>query len=397
MKRMCAVVGVAVLVAVSGGQAEIQVNSYVQHNQTSAAVAMNDTGAFVVVWRSHLSDGRGGGVYGRCFAADGTPSGEEFRVNVSTVDVGGWKPAVAMSPSGSFVVVWIAARAGSCNAVARMFDAQAAALTDEILVSNAPAAVESAPSVAMNSSGTFVVAWNSWSDDGHLGQSYVCGCVFAPDGLPVTDTFLVDDATQANWPDVAMDESGGFVITWIRMGDTYNRPYGEHIMLRRYRSNGMAAGQAVQVTGDLNSRWYGPSVAVADGGFMLTWALGPFPYNIWAQCFDQVALPITEPYLVNTRVQGNQGRPRIAGAGAQGYLIVWDSDNPDGRGCSVRGQWCTPSGELAGNELTLSGEGAGRQWYPDVAVAADGRYVVAWVGEGQDGSGYGILAEVGHQ
>jgi hypothetical protein len=37
----------------------------------------------------------------------------------------------------------------------------------------------------------------------------------------------------------------------------------------------------------------------------------------------------------------------------------------------------------------------GRQWYPDVALGAGGRYVVVWISESQDGSGYGVFGEVG--
>ncbi|MBN1361157.1 MAG: hypothetical protein JW993_11210 [Sedimentisphaerales bacterium] len=395
-KKVCAVIGAILLGLAAGGRAEVQVNSYVQHNQTGTAVAMNDSGNFVVVWRSHLADGRGGGVFGRTFTADGTPSSEEFKVNLSTVDVDGWHPVVAMDPSGGFVVVWVARRAAGASTVARVFGPEGQPLTDELQVGTAPDAVESGPSIAMNSTGAFVVAWTSWCDDGHLGRTYVSACVYDPDGSPVTDVFLVDDVPQGLWPDVAMDESGGFVTSWIRMGDTYNRPYGEYIMLRRYRPDGLAAGTAVQVTDNLNNRWYGPSVAGApDGSFVLTWAVGPFPYNVWAQSFDATGMPVTEPYLVNTSVQGNQGRPCIAGAAGQDYLIVWDCDLLDGTACGVRAQFCTPNGAFVGDELVLTADGCGRQWYADAAMAADGRYVVVWVGDGQDGSGYGVFADVG--
>ncbi len=396
-KKLCAI-GVVVLALSAAGRAEFQVNSYVQHNQTHAVVAMNDAADFVVVWRSHIADSRGGGVYGRRFSADGAPSGEEFKINLSEMDVGSWHPAVAMSPSGSFVVAWAAARGDGSHIVARMFDAQGAALTGELQVGIAPNAVESAPSIAMSSTGTFVIVWTSWYEDEHLGKSYVSGCICGPDGSPMTDTFLVDDQPQGCWPDVAADDLGGIVITWIRMGDVYNRPYGEYVMFRRYRWDGTAAGTAVQVTDNLNSRWYGPSVAAApDGSFVLTWAVGPFPYDVYAQPFDSAAMPITAPCVVNTCVQGNQGRPRIATAAGQEYVIVWDSDSLDGTGCCVRAQFCTPSGELVGDELALTASGMGRQWYPDAAMAADGRYVVVWISDCKDGSGYGVCAEIGPQ
>jgi hypothetical protein len=66
-----------------------------------------------------------------------------------------------------------------------------------------------------------------------------------------------------------MDEAGRFVVAWVRMGDTYNRPYGEYVMLRQFDADGMPLGPEMLLTGDLNSRWYGPAVATGgDGGFV---------------------------------------------------------------------------------------------------------------------------------
>ena len=107
--KLCAQLAVAaVLLLATGGWAEFQVNTYTEHNQTHAAVAMNDAGEFVIVWRSHPADGRGGGVYARPFDADGTPLCDEFKVNSTPADVDNWTPAVAIGPSGDFVVVWVA-------------------------------------------------------------------------------------------------------------------------------------------------------------------------------------------------------------------------------------------------------------------------------------------------
>ncbi len=108
-RRICASIGI-VLALATGAFAQIQVNGYGPHHQTHPAVAMNDDGDFVVVWRSHVADGRGGGVFARRFDADGTALGDEFKVNLSDVDVDNWSPAVAMAP----------VRAGSSMASAEM-------------------------------------------------------------------------------------------------------------------------------------------------------------------------------------------------------------------------------------------------------------------------------------
>ena len=265
------------LVVTASGRAEFQVNTYTEHNQTHPSVAMNQAGDFVVAWRSSTSDGRGGGVYARCFAADGTPLDEELKVNTSQVDVDNWTPAVGINADGGFAVAWVAVENGDCDIVARVFDRQGAAVTDEFQVNESTSATgQSMPNIAMRSTGEFVVVWTDWSEGCYTGKSRVLGRVFQPDGSPFGGEFVVGESTNADWPDIGMDDSGRFVVAWIRMGDTYNRPYGEYIMFRQYQADGTPAGPAVQVTADLNSRWYGPSVAVAPSGeFAVTWAIGP--------------------------------------------------------------------------------------------------------------------------
>ena len=395
--RLCAAVVIALAVA-SGGQAAMQVNTYTEHHQIDPAVAMNDSGDFVVVWRSHVADGRGGGVYGRRFGADGEAAEEEFKINIGAIDVDNWTPAVAISPSGTFVVAWPTSQNGDADLVARMFDVDGTALTEELPVAVSPSAVASTPSIAMNTAGDFVIVWTNWHGDNYIGRSYVVARVYDANGAPVSDEIAVGERTQQMWPDVAMDDAGRFMVTWIRMGDTYNRPYGEYIMVRQFEADGTPLAREVPLTEDLNSRWYGPSVAAnCAGGFLVTWAVGPFPYDICAQPFDPDGVPITPPYMVNTLLDGNQGHPRVTCNGTDEYLIVWDSHGAAGAACQVRGQFCTCDGEIDGDEMMLNTEPSGRHWYPDAAMAADGRYVVVWISEDLDGSGYGVFAEVGQK
>ncbi|MBN1509153.1 MAG: hypothetical protein JW955_20070, partial [Sedimentisphaerales bacterium] len=102
-EKVCAV-SVSLVILAGLCRAEFQVNTYTTHHQTHPAVAMNEAGEFAVVWRSNCNDGRGGGVYARCFNAAGAPISNEFEVNVSEADVDNWTPAVAISPAGDVVV-----------------------------------------------------------------------------------------------------------------------------------------------------------------------------------------------------------------------------------------------------------------------------------------------------
>jgi hypothetical protein len=66
-------------------------------------VALDANGDFVVVWEQPDADGRG--VFGQRYASTGAPQGDAFRVNVITTSDQRF-PSVAMSSSGDFVVVW---------------------------------------------------------------------------------------------------------------------------------------------------------------------------------------------------------------------------------------------------------------------------------------------------
>jgi hypothetical protein len=388
---------VAALISVLSLSAEgrFQVNQYGQHEQTFPAVAMNASGQFVVVWRSHINDGRGGGVYARRYGADGSPVSDEFKVNTTDVDVDDWTPAVAMNGSGGFVVVWVASREGDTDIVARMFDSQGGSLTDEVPVSLSPNAAQSSPAISMNSSGSFIVVWTGRYGDAVRGRSYVSGRVFNSNGSAASEEFRVCGHAQEDWPSVAMDDNGRFVVSWIRMGDTYNRPYGEYVMYRRFEADGRAMGEAVSVTGDLNSRWYGPAVAAdRTGGFVITWAVGPYPFSIVAQGFDSSGAATTQPYTISEGGQGNHGHPAIAGNGEGDFLITWDNQCTDGRRCGVSSRLCMCSGEPAGQEVVLCDLQVERQWYAKVAMANDGRHVVVWIGQTSDGS-YDIYGQIG--
>ena len=59
----------------------------------------------VVVWRSDGQDGSGRGVFGQRYASSGAPQGAEFRVNTFTTSEQRY-PSVSADASVSFVVAW---------------------------------------------------------------------------------------------------------------------------------------------------------------------------------------------------------------------------------------------------------------------------------------------------
>jgi hypothetical protein len=81
---------------------------------------------------------------GQRWNADGTPIGDNFQVNQSTIGLS--SPRVASDPSGNFVVAWNA----NPHALARRFDSHGAALGDEFEVAEYTTGSQYASGVAMS-------------------------------------------------------------------------------------------------------------------------------------------------------------------------------------------------------------------------------------------------------
>src|SRR5258706_415091 len=81
------------------------VNTTTVDDQDLPSVAMDAAGNFVVVWMSKNQDGSGKGIYGQRFNAVGTRIGGEFLINTTTLNNQD-QPTVAMSSTGQFIVAW---------------------------------------------------------------------------------------------------------------------------------------------------------------------------------------------------------------------------------------------------------------------------------------------------
>ncbi len=196
--------------------AEFPVNQTTDYSQWLASVDMDDAGNFTVAWQSEEQDGNGYGVVGRMFNADGAAFTDEFVVNTYT-DANQWRPSLACDANGNFVVAWVSQEQdGSGDGVfAQRFDNTGAAVDAEFQVNTTTDGAQSmrwGRSAAMDDAGSFAVVWESADSDG----KGVFGQVFSSDGVPVGGEFQINTyptGDQAN-PAVAMDAGGGFIVAW---------------------------------------------------------------------------------------------------------------------------------------------------------------------------------------
>lgn len=94
-------------------------------------------------------------------------------------------------------------------------------------------------------------------------------------------------------------------------------------------------------------------------------------------------------FSVNTNTAFNQTAPEIAALPDGGYVIVWGTLDAaqDGNSSAIKAQRFDADGNPVGPELLVNSEAAGSQFTPDIAVFADGSFVITWTSNdpAQDG------------
>jgi hypothetical protein len=201
------------------GAAEFQVNQYTTNGQYDSTISHDSSGGFVVAWQSLGQDGSGAGVFGRRYDSSGNALGAEFQVNEYTTIAQGY-PMISHDSSGGFVVAWQSFYQESSyfGVFGRRFDSSGGPLGAEFQVNQYTTSSQRFPTISHDSSGGFVVAWHSNGQDG--SSDGVFGRRFDSSGGPLGAEFQVNQYTTNNqrYPTISHDSSGGFVVSWHSSG-----------------------------------------------------------------------------------------------------------------------------------------------------------------------------------
>jgi hypothetical protein len=320
-----------------------RVNTYVTSIQAFPSVAMAESGAFVVAWHSRFQDGSGEGIFAQRFDAAGAPAGLEFQVNATTTDNQRFA-SVATDPAGNFVVVWHSLLAyGPDGIFGRRYSAAGAPIGSEFRVeSNTADASYFFPAVAMDDAGKFTVVWAGHSTEGAHREVRLRR--FDASGAPLSAHTLIGSNTLA-WKDVpavAARPDGSFVMAWQSLSQDGSE---EGAFTRRIDAGGTFAGPDQQVNEHTTHNQTGPSVAsVGEGNFVVTWSsAGTVPQDgdgsgVFVRHFDSTGFTRGSDLQVNTYTTGGQAGPAVAGDVDGGFVVVWASDGQDGGGSGIFAQ-----------------------------------------------------------
>jgi len=115
-------------------------------------------------------------------------------------------------------------------------------------------------------------------------------------------------------------------------------------------------------------------------------------YDMVARRFASDGSPITDELPVNTYTTGMQAWGSVAVAPDGGFVVTWLSDGQDGSGFGVYAQQFSSEGTKIGEEIRVNERTNLHQDQARVAVDNRGNFVAAFGVQGMDGSGRGVAA-----
>ena len=368
---------------------EQQVNTYTTNNQRFSAVATDADGDFVVTWHSAGSSGTdtdGNSIQAQRCDSAGTPQGNQFQINSYTTN-NQRNPSVAMDADGDFVVTWLSdgssgTDTSNFSVQAQRFNASGVPQGNEFQVNTYTSSNQQYPTVALDADGDFVITWGSIGSSGTDSDNFsIQAQRYNSGGTAQGGEFQVNTYTTSIQyrSAVAMDADGDFAVSWISVGSSGSDTDSTSVQVQRYNSSGTAQGGQFQVNSYTTSGQYAAGLAMdTDGNFVVSWA------SIGSSGTAQGS-----QFQVNTYATSSQYVPAVAMNGKGDFVVTWSSDGSSGTdsdGRSIQVQRFLSSGAAQGGEFQVNTYTTNNQRYPAVAIDSDGDFVVTWHSDGSNGT-----------
>lgn len=231
-------------------------------DQLDPDVARLEDSSFIVIWVEADEHN----IYAQRFNPDLSPNGSPIQVNDNQMPTPDLTPALATLPDGGFVVTWQDTRVG-INIYARRFDSAGDPSDSSFKVNDGASALPESPSVALDTSGVFVIVWNDSRDgDKDIYFQRYDSAGSSAGGNTIANT---DSLTEVQYrPRVTFGKSKDFMITWIDL-----RYGNEDIYSRLFSWDGEIKDSIGKVNSDTTDLQIDSDVvADTNGSFFIAWA-----------------------------------------------------------------------------------------------------------------------------
>ncbi|MBI2619055.1 MAG: T9SS type A sorting domain-containing protein [Ignavibacteriales bacterium] len=397
MKSLPTIFLLSLIPSLAFAQSEFIVNTTLDSVQRDPQIARDAGGNYVVVWKSEgqVDSASRGDIYLQFFDADDSPASGETLVNTVT---GGDqdKPAISMNANGDLVIVWASYTGFSTiyDIKARLFKNRTP-LGDEFLANTTTIHTQTNPAVAIGDSGSFIVVWDSWFQDG--SDKGVYGQRFDAAGQKVGSEFQVNVTTahsQAR-PAISFFPDGRFVVIWESWKQDIVTPSGYGLFGRIFNADGTPAGGEFHINTYTNDyQWFGDIETIHDDRFVVVWCSWEQDGDdggIYLQFFDGSGNKMGPESLVNKTTVQYQWLPKVRKLPGGNLAVAWSSWKQDGSREGVFGRILDSTGRNLSFEIQLNEYTESFQWEPDLIATGANEILAVWSSWGQTGNNYDVI------
>jgi hypothetical protein len=360
---------------------EQQVNTITTDNQSHPTIARVGDG-WVVTWTG--TDASGSGIYMQRYNAAGEPQlttggiaadrlvnnatdGNQIYSSVTGLDNGGW------------VVSWMELKTGISGGTIyqQRYDANGNPQGAQTAISGSRP-VDDVKHIGMTAlpNGEWLVTWQA--SDGSGNGYGIYQQRFNAEGEPqlgpdgqLVNVVMSGHQRQADVIALKNDPTnptdGGWVVAWVD-GDTYGPPADIH--MRRYDADGNPLASIVIPSAGKQTL---PKLAsLPDGGWIVAWygtgADGTDDIFLQRYSADGVAGAVQ---VVNATTSGQQINPDVAVRADGSWVVTWQS------GADVHQRFYSADGDTNGPDMVVPAWlGSIRNQHPQITMLSDGRWVV---------------------
>ena len=321
-------------------------------------------------------------------------SQNEFLVNTHTDTTQRW-PSIDKDGDGNYYVVWQSIKLVSSISpypiCLQQFNSNNEKVGNEILVNESTPYKQEKPVIATNANGRSIVTWSAYID---LSSVYDIKTIIFNKNSPEGNEILVNTSiinSQSN-PAVAIKPNGEFVIAW----DSWNQDGGDRgVYAQRFDVNGNKVGPEFGVNTTTDYSQAKPKVKYfSDGKFIIIW--GSFKqdgsgYGMYGRIFNSDGTANANEFPINTYTTDYQWFGNVEVFDDDSFIVAWCSWEQDGDDGGIYVQRFNSSGVKTGNEDRVNKTTAQYQWLPRIKKLSGKNVAVVWSSWKQDGNREGIV------
>lgn len=347
--------------------------------QAGAALAIDDQGVAIFTW----SDPRNGDadIFLQRYTNDGAALGGNELVNDDDGNSTQSAPLIAMNDDGHFILAWWDERHGACALYAQRYHHnRAIGANFRVTDADCDVRLNSSFDISANAAGEVVIVW----EDRRGGDNDIYIQHYGSDGTAVRGNVQVNDKNDGNQrsPAAAIAKNGRVVVMWLddRKGD-------DDVVAQCYDSAGAASGSNFRVNDDDGSaaQSYPVLAANEDGDFVIVWLdkrRGGFYNDIYAQYYSRDGTAIGG----NVRVNDDEAwvwpqHPAASIDAHRNFVIVWSDTRTSAPG--IYAQRYGGDGRAWGDNFKVDDQMQGAS-APAACADEDGHFVITWLDERHD-------------